>query len=531
MHFDSIAVALGDISWIGVAFALGFLANIVRLPPLVGFLVAGFILNAFGAESGDILQKLADLGITLLLFTVGLKLDLKSLGRPQVWGTTLIHMGLVLAIFSSLLLALGAISIPVLTELSLYQALLVAFALSFSSTVFVVKVLEERGEMTSQHGRLAIGVLIMQDLVAVLFIVVSSGKLPTPWAAALLLLIPLRPLILKLLRKSGHGELLILFGLVMALGGAQLFELVGVKGDLGALILGVLISADKKAKELAETMLGFKDLFLVGFFLSIGIGNQPDMSSLLIGLALVPLVAIKTLLFLHLMLRFRLRARTALFASINLSNYSEFGLIVAAIGVSTGLMGVEWLVILAIALSGSFLLAAPLSKSSNSLFQTYRDRLRRLQTEKRLKEDRPINTQGARIAIFGMGRVGSGAYDEMMRTQDKPVIGVDHDTALIESQRSLGRNAIVGNPADPDFWEKIEHNELFDLVLLALPNVDANLAALEQLRCMNYPAQVAAVVTFEDEELILKEQGVSAVYNIYRAAGTGFAEHVLNNDN
>ena len=99
MDFEWVAIALGDVVWVSLAFALGFCSRLIGLPPLVGFLATGFALNSMGMASGEVLQKLADLGITLLLFTVGLKLDLKTLLRPQVWAVTSLHIGIVIVIF------------------------------------------------------------------------------------------------------------------------------------------------------------------------------------------------------------------------------------------------------------------------------------------------------------------------------------------------------------------------------------------------------------------------------------------------
>ncbi len=233
MDFEWVAIALGDVAWISLAFALGFGSRLVGLPPLVGFLATGFVLNTFGIASGEVLQKLADLGITLLLFTVGLKLDLKTLARPQVWAVTGVHIGLVIAMFGLGIFVLATVGAPLFVGLDFKQALLLAFSLSFSSTVFVVKSLEERAAMKSLHGRIAIGILVMQDIAAVAFLTASTGNLPSPWAALLFLLIPMRPVFHQLLQRAGHGELLVLYGLVLALGGAELFELGGVKDDLG----------------------------------------------------------------------------------------------------------------------------------------------------------------------------------------------------------------------------------------------------------------------------------------------------------
>ena len=228
MDFEWVAIALGDVSWISLAFLFGFIARLISLPPLVGFLATGFVLNYLGIASGEVLEKLSDLGITLLLFTVGLKLNLKVLIKPQVWSVTILHMCSIVLLFGSVIFVLTFFGFPLFSSLDFKLSMMVAFALSFSSTVFVVKTLEDKGEMNSLHGRIAIGILVMQDLAAVIFLVASSGKLPSLWALSLFILIPMRPLFQYVLQKIGHGELLVLYGLVLALGGAELFEFFGV---------------------------------------------------------------------------------------------------------------------------------------------------------------------------------------------------------------------------------------------------------------------------------------------------------------
>lgn len=526
MDFEWIAIALGDVAWISLAFSLGFLARLIGLPPLVGFLATGFVLNYMGFSSGEMLQKLADLGITLLLFTVGLKLNLKVLIKPQVWSVTGLHVLITVALFGVAIFGLALLSVPLFSGLDLKLSLMLAFALSFSSTVFVVKSLEEKGEMKSLHGRIAIGILVMQDLAAVIFLAASTGKLPSLWALLLFLLIPLRPLFHHLLQKTGHGELLILYGLVLALGGAEVFELGGVKDDLGALIMGVLISTHPKSKEMARSMLGFKDLFLVGFFLSIGMSGQLSWEALVIGLLLVPFVFIKSALFFALMTRFKLRARTSLLAVLNLTNYSEFGLIVAAIGVTNGWIDGEWLVVIAIALSLSFIIAAPLNNFDDRIYSRFRGFLMRFQHKERLPDDILLDTLGATIAIFGMGRVGSGAYNKMRQLRGDTVVGIDFDSELVKRNQAMGRRVLYGDPSDADFWETIELNHKIKLVMLALPNLQANLDALEQLRDISFSGSIAATAKYPDEEVLLRQSGATAVFNIYTEAGAGFADHV-----
>jgi len=526
VDFEWVAIALGDVSWISLAFILGFLVKLINLPPLVGFLATGFILNYLGFTSGETLQKLADLGITLLLFTVGLKLNLKVLIRPQVWSVTVLHIFITLIIFGSIIYALALMNMPLFSNLDFKLSLMLAFALSFSSTVFVVKHLEQAGEMKSLHGKIAIGILVMQDLAAVIFLAASTGKLPSYWALLLFLLIPLRPVFHYFLQKAGHGELLILYGLVLALGGAELFELGGVKDDLGALIMGILISTHPKASEMAKTMLGFKDLFLVGFFLSIGMSGKLSQETLIIGILLVPFIFIKSALFFSLMTRFKLRARTSLLTTLNLTNYSEFGLIVVAIGVSNGWMDAQWLVVIAIALSLSFVIAATLNDRDNKIYSRYRTFWKKFQGDKRLPDDSVLDTLGATIAIFGMGRVGHGAYDKVQELYGDTVVGIDFDAERVKMHQELGRNALHGDPSDADFWDKLERNHQIELVMLALPNLQANLDALEQLKQTSFSGRSAAIARFADEALALHKAGATAVFNIYTEAGAGFADHV-----
>ena len=531
MDFEWVAIALGDVTWISLAFVLGFLARLIRLPPLVGFLATGFVLNYLGIAGGETLNKLADLGITLLLFTVGLKLNLKVLIRPQVWSVTVLHISIIIAVFGALIFALALMSVSLFSELDFKISLMLAFALSFSSTVFVVKTLEEKGEMTSLHGRIAIGILVMQDLAAVIFLAASTGKIPSLWALLLFLLIPLRPLFQHFLQKTGHGELLILYGLVLALGGAELFELAGVKGDLGALIMGVLISTHSKSTEMAKSMLGLKDLFLVGFFLSIGMSGYFSLEALIIGLLMVPFIFIKSSLFFFLMTRFKLRARTSLLTTLNLTNYSEFGLIVAAIGVSNGWMNAEWLVVIAIALSLSFIISAPLNNMDDKLYSQFRLFWMKFQLKERLADDMLLDTRGSTIAIFGMGRVGSGAYDKMRERHGETVVGIDFDSYRVKEHQLKGRKVLHGDPSDADFWEKIEQDHSIELVMLALPNLQANLDALEQLQRITFSGRIAATARFPDEVPFLKQAGATAVFNIYTEAGAGFANHVeINNE-
>ena len=527
MDFERIAIALGDVTWIFFAFIFGFLARLFGLPPLVGYLAAGFLLSTQGIENTELLLKLADTGVTLLLFIVGLKLKLRTLAKPQVWAVASIHMLIITSVFGTAIYGLAVFGISFISELSLKSSLLIGFALSFSSTVFAVKILEERGGVSSLYGRIAIGILIIQDLAAVIFLALSLGKLPSLWSALLLLFIPLKPLLYRLLNKVGHGELLILYGFMLALGGAKVFELVGVKGDLGALILGVMMAGHVKSDELTKSMLDFKDLFLLGFFLSIGLSGYPTLETSLIALIILPLVLLKSALFFTLLTRFNLRARTSLLTTLSLTNYSEFGLIVAAIGVKNGWINNEWLIIIALALSISFVFAAGLNAVSNRLYTKHQTFWKRMQRESRLPDDQLIHVNGATIAIIGMGRVGTGAYNSMQHLDGEKVIGVDIDPETVENLRSTDRNIILGDPSDPDFWDRLQASHTLELVMLALPKLDTTLAVIVRLKETYFTGCIATTAKFPDEVELLKSAGATLVFNVYAEAGTGFATHVM----
>lgn len=175
-----------DLGIILVTFVLGFGAARIGLPPLVGYLGAGFALYALGYETTGAIEIIAELGVLLLLFGIGLKLRPSLLVRREVWAVAAIHMSVTTAVIGALFLALSALGLPLASSLTPTDAALVGFAFSFSSTVFAAKALEERNEAASLSGRLAIGILIMQDLFAVVFLTLAVGKAPSLWAIPLL---------------------------------------------------------------------------------------------------------------------------------------------------------------------------------------------------------------------------------------------------------------------------------------------------------------------------------------------------------
>lgn len=515
-----------DISFILVAFLCGLAIKMLGFPPLIGFLMAGFALNFLGYQPSEQLQTLADLGITLMLFTIGLKLNVKDLYKKEVWLGSISHSIIWITLVNIVFTGLAWIGINTFSELSLLNSCLLAFSLSFSSTVCIVKILEESGEIKTRHGKVAIGVLVMQDIMAVLFLVIATGKIPSIWAPCLLLLYFAKPFFKKSLEVVGHGELLPLTGFLLALGGYELFELVGIKGDLGALIIGMFWAPHSKAAELSKSLMSFKDIFLIGFFLNIGFTALPTLELTAIALGLCILIPIKFILFFRIFTWLKLRARTAYLSSLVLSNYSEFGLIVGALLVSTGVVDAKWLVILALALSFSFLVTGTFYRNSHNQYTYLKRYLKRFESPMVLPEDTYKQPKNAEVLVLGMGRVGKGAYTSLNSMLGDRVWGMDADPVRITKLQEQGLQALVGDGEDIDLWDNIDLAKI-QLILLALPSIKDICNITEQLQHAKYSGKIASIARYEDEIEALLEAGSDKVFNFFTEAGTGFAEESL----
>ncbi|MFB0970272.1 MAG: cation:proton antiporter, partial [Pseudomonadales bacterium] len=184
-----------------VAFLSGLLFRRFGYPSLPGYLLAGFACHALNIGDVQLIKALADLGILLLLFTIGIKLNLKELVSPQVWGVASLQILIAVPLTVVVIVAAGML-FPVLALKDISSAWILAFALSFSSTVFAVKMFEDRGETISLHANLTIGILVIQDILAVLYLAFTSDTPPGVSALALFLLPLLRPIGLYLLRHA-----------------------------------------------------------------------------------------------------------------------------------------------------------------------------------------------------------------------------------------------------------------------------------------------------------------------------------------
>lgn len=507
-----------------VAFLAGLVFRKLNFPPMLGYLLAGFVAHELGYGDVNIIEPIADIGILLLLFTIGLKLNLKELAAPQIWAVASLHM-FIAVVLTVPVIVLASYILPMLVLDNSGTAWALAFALSFSSTVFAVKIFEERGENASLHAKISIGILIIQDLLAVVFIVLSSDK-PIHISAIVLFALPLlRPAFVYLLRITGHGELLILFGITVTIGAAELFELFNIKGSLGALVFGVLLGGTSKSNELYKSLIDLKDLFLIGFFLQIGYYGLPPTELFFVALVLGALVFLRPIIYYFLLVMFKLRARTAFLSGMALFNYSEFGLIVAAIAASSGLLTEEWVTTLALAMAISFFIAVPFNTRIHSIFGNYVWWLHKFERSVRLPAEELPDLGNAEIAILGMGRVGQGVYQYLIEKNQNKIIGVDENHEKAIYLQSKGINCVHGDATDYEFWAQ---TNLVDrkIIFVSLSNHSENINLVKLAKKLKYENVLAVVSRFPDQQEELESMGC-ITFNLYAEAGHGFAEHVI----
>ena len=507
-----------EVIWISFAYIMGLAVRQIGLPSLIGYLGAGFAIYQFGGlvgiseNSSAALNHLAHIGVLLLLFTVGLKLNVKKILKAEVIGTAIFHFFISAMIFAP--------AIYYVTGMDWSIALMLSVSLSFSSTVLAAKVLEGKSELKAFHGRITIGILIIQDLLAMTFMSIASGEVPSVWAFGVFALPLLCPFFYKIMDWSGHDEMLILAGLLLALvfGGAG-FHAVGLSGELGALVMGALIAGHPKSSELSEKLWGLKEVFLIGFFLSIGMSGLPDANAWVFALTVVALLPLQALIFFGLLIAFKLKARSAFLTSISLTNFSEFGLIVAAVVMP------EWTVPLALAVSLSFIISAPLNRFAHPIFDRLERHLEKMERNVRHPDEEPITLGSATVLIMGMGRVGRAAYNAVAMTNNN-VVGLDSDQDKMIRLHEEGYNTLYADAEHGNFWATMDLSKL-ESCILALNCPEACKFAARKLRKYGYTGYIVAHTLYEDDAQAIELAGADKTYLTMSEAGEGLASHVV----
>jgi hypothetical protein len=275
---------------------------------------------------------------------------------------------------------------------------------------------------------------------------------------------------------------------------------------------------------MSNALWGLKEVFLIGFFLQIGMSGLPSLDTLGWAIFLALLLPVKAVLFFFILVLFRLRARTAFLAGLSLATYSEFGLIVANLAVKNGVLGSDWLVMLAVAVALSFAIAAPLNHYAHSLYRLLERRLVPFESPQRHPDDKPLHVGYANVLIIGMGRVGAGAYRFFTQRKQR-VVGLDSDPGKVEEHKRKGRRVLYADAEDPGLWQTIDLSGV-RAIMLAIPDREANTIAARQLRLAGFKGLVCATALFPEEVNEIIDAGADVAYYYYDEVGVGFAENI-----
>jgi len=509
-----------EVIFLGAAYFIGLLATRLFFPPLVGYLIAGYGLNHLGVGTMPALGHLADIGIELLLFTVGLKIKLNSLLKREVLRVGSLHLLIVTTVSCLLFLWQGG---------HLTGGVILGASLAFSSTVLAIKVLEDNGELSTFHGRDSLSILILQDIVAIGLLAVAEGKMPSIWALGLLLVPLCRPLAHRLLNITHSEDLRLLLGVFFALAGGELARRVNISADIGALLMGVTLAAHSKTEDIAQRLWGLKEVLLVAFFLQIGLSELPNFEQIKTAFLLLALLPLQGILFFVLFLFVGLRARTAFVSSLALTTYSEFALITTEAVVEAELLSADWKAIISLAVASSLAVAAPLNRYSHRLFSCVEPTLTRFERKEGDKPDRlPESIGVAEWLIFGMGRTGTSAY-LALHGQEQRVVGFDADPTMLKSHLEQGRRVIYGDAEDTELWNGLPLNRIKG-ILLTMPDFEVRRSATEQLRKQGFRGHIGSICYHTEEENELRDLGASLMVHPLVEAGSHLAKKLFFSD-
>lgn len=542
---------------IGLAFVLGLAATKVGMPPLVGYLIAGIVVGPFTpglVADSSLAQQLAEIGVILLMFGVGIHFstrDLLAVRRIALPGAV---------VQIAVATVLGA-AVSYLWGWSWGSGMVFGLCLSVASTVVLLRALEDRGLLDSVDGRIAVGWLIVEDLVTILVLVLLPALAPALGAAetagtatpglastlaltlgklalffALIFVVGRRavPWLLERVAHTGSRELFTLAVLAVALGiavGAG--ALFGVSVALGAFFAGVVVSESDLSHEAAADALPLKDAFSVLFFVAVGMLFDPriliEQPLQILAVLLIVMVG-KSLAALGIVLFFRYPLHTALTISASLAQVGEFSFILAALGVTLGLLPVEGQgLIVAVAILSISLNPVALSGARwlNRWVTARPDLLARIEREAIIKTDLPDGPHPLRnhVIMVGHGRVGSIVAAALAK-QETPYVVVEHDVAKVESLRSRGISAFFG---DASRGSVLDQANLADARMLIVPSPDPykTRAIIDVARKVNPGIDTVVRTHSERERKYLERMNVGLAVMGEQELANAMAGHAL----
>lgn len=547
---------------LGLAMVLGFIASRLKMPPLIGYLTAGIIIGpatpGFVADV-ELARQLAEIGVMLLMFGVGLHFSLDDLMAVR----RIAVPGAVVQIAVATALGTGT---AMLWGWSLGASLVFGLALSVASTVVLLRALEARGLLESINGRIAVGWLIVEDLVMVLVLVLmpmmaelfggqanaaahgATGSnlwmtigitLSKVVAFVVLMLVVGRrlfPKLLWLVARSGSRELftlcVIAAAVTVAYGSAELF---GVSFALGAFFAGMMMRESEFSHRAAEESLPLRDAFSVLFFVSVGMLFDPQVLIQQPGKVLVVAAIImigKTLAAIALVLAFRYPLNTALTVGASLAQIGEFSFILAGLGVTLGLMSVEGQnLILAgalISIALNSLLFTAIEPAQNWI-RARSSLARRLERRDDPLAELPMTVDQAyltgQVVLVGYGRVGR-RIGEALTQRGIPYVVTEQNRELVENLRERNIPAVSGDASDPAVLIQA-HIARASMLVIATPDTFHVRKMVEIARTLN-PTIETVLRTHSDEEAeLLQKENVGKVFMGEHELALGMTRHVL----
>ncbi len=512
---DGISVFNETAAILALAAGMGVLGLALRQPLIVAFIATGIVAgpDALGLVQGsEHVGLLAEIGVAVLLFLVGLKLDLKivrSLG-PVALATGLGQVAFTAGVGFVICLALG---------LDAVTSGYVAVALTFSSTIIIVKLLSDKREVDSLHGRIAIGFLIVQDIVVVLAMIVLStigirtGDSPAGFGIggaflSGLLLLALVALFVRygaerLLRHiTRMPELLVTFALAWAVLLAAVCDFIGLGKELGGLIAGVSLASTSFREAIASRLASLRDFLLLFFFIALGSGLRIG----LLGDQILPAILLSAfvlvgnpLIVMAIMGSMGYRKRTGFFAGLTVAQISEFSLIFMAMGISLGhaspeSLGLVTLVgLVTITLSTYMILY---SQTLYTLVEPFIGWAERRQPH-REREELSDSREAYDVILFGLGRFGR-EIAKVVQSAGTRILGVDFDPEALERWRKRGHTGVYGDALDPEFPETLPLGEAKWAIIATSPPLgpsvvhsDNRIVLMEGLRQAGFEGRIA----------------------------------------
>ena len=518
----------------------------LRQPVLIAYIVVGIAVGpaVFGLVSAhDQIDLLAQVGVAVLLFAVGLKLDLHHIRHigPVALATGLGQLAFTIVIGFGLVLALGK---------GLMEALYVAVALTFSSTIIIVKLLSDKRELDSLHGRIAVGFLIVQDLAVVMAMMAMSALrgsdgaedsgllsvlLSLGWRlalAAVAMFVLMRWVLPTLVAAMARSqELLLVFAIAWGVVLAAVGEWAGFSKEAGAFLAGFSLASTPYREAMNARLTGIRDFLLLFFF--IDLGAKLELSTL--GAEVVPAIVLSLfvlignpLIVMAIMGYMGYRRRTGFMAGLTVAQISEFSIVFVAMGITLGHVGVQALSLTTLVGLVTITLSTYMILYSQALYERLAPWLRVFERHKPFREMAAESDTGhthkAEAIVFGLGRYGSRLF-EQLRADGVDAIGVDFDPEAVRALQKRGLPVLFGDGEDPDFLESLPLSQA-RWVITTFPQWESNRALLHALNTVHYQGHVVGAVRDMAHGRALKEAGVSLVLNPFDDAADHAAQRL-----